>query len=165
MTKCERPGGIEEAVKAIEEAVKAVGKANYKLGQALAQIDMLQNALKVAKFYVWQFGRGDRDLEMIEKALTLTARDPDFIYDPDDWEMTYSWGDRDLLAEEYFEGGRVLDRGPVEYATLIKGPAAWAVEVALTRDEDGDPITTEIRWFTSLKGAQAADNAHGKKEA
>lgn len=78
---------------------------------------------------------------------------PDFVYDPDGWEETYMWRDRNYLVEDQLDR---YEQSPIEYATLIKGPPMWAVRVALTRDENGDPDETEIRWFTSLEEAQAA---------
>jgi hypothetical protein len=43
-----------------------------------------------------------------------------------------------------------------EFATLIKGPPRFAARVILTRNEDGDPDETEVRWFDSEKEARAA---------
>ena len=77
---------------------------------------------------------------------------PDWIYDPDDWEFTHDWEDRDLLIDDLC--GELWE--PKEFATLIKGPPVWAKEVVLTRDGNGDPDETEMQWFNSLEEAQNA---------
>ena len=79
-------------------------------------------------------------------------RHPDYIYDPDNWEETYNWEDRNLLVDE-----PMADLWkPKEFATLIKGPPMWAKEVVVTKDENGDPDETEVRWFKSLEDAERA---------
>ncbi len=81
-------------------------------------------------------------------------KDPDFIYDPDDWEVTCGWKDRDLLVDDMAFAGGLHE--PKEFATLIKGPPIWAKEVVLTRDDEDDPDETEVRWFKSLEEAERA---------
>ena len=75
----------------------------------------------------------------------------DYIYDPCQWEMTYEWGDRGDLVDEIYPM-----KEPVQFATLIEGPAVWAVDVVLTRDEKGDPDEEETQWFDNFAEAQAA---------
>lgn len=77
---------------------------------------------------------------------------PDWIYDPDNWEYTHGWEDRDLLVDDLYGG---LSE-PKEFATLIKGPPVWVKEVTLTHDENGDPDKTEMQWFNSLEEAEKA---------
>ena len=79
--------------------------------------------------------------------------DPDFIYNPDNWDCTYSWRDRDELTD-----GDDLDE-PHEFATLMIGPPKWAVEVVLTPDQDGEPDETEIQWHDTREAALAARKA------
>ena len=84
--------------------------------------------------------------------MTLDSKTPDYIYARDDWEVTLGWEERDLLIEEMV--GELWE--PKEFATLINGPPMWAKEVVLTRDENGAPDETEIRWFDSLEEAERA---------
>ncbi len=75
---------------------------------------------------------------------------PDYIFDPDDWECTYDWTDRWEVTND-------LDlEDPKRFSTLTKGPDKWAVKVAVSRDEDGDPDEVEVRWFDSEAEARAA---------
>lgn len=79
--------------------------------------------------------------------------EPDYVYDPEDWEATYDWRDRSLLADNLEVSHR---RGQVQrLATLIKGPDKFVAEIVLTRDEEGDPDQTEIRWFDSEERCSA----------
>lgn len=77
---------------------------------------------------------------------------PDFIYDPDGWETTYSFNERSDITDCF--PGELWE--PRQFCTLIDGPPIWAVEVVLTMDEAGDPDETEVRWFNSEAEAQAA---------
>jgi hypothetical protein len=71
---------------------------------------------------------------------------PDFIYDPEDWECTNEWCDRELLVEDRVHEGKVH-----EFATLVQGPPTFAAYVVLNEDEDG-----EWQWFESKAEAEAA---------
>ena len=88
--------------------------------------------------------------EAVERMMGKKA--PDWIYDPDDWEVTHEWGDRDLLVDDMV--GEIWE--PKEFGTLIKGPSMWAKEVVLTRDENDAPDETEVRWFKTLEEAERA---------
>ena len=79
---------------------------------------------------------------------------PDYIYDPNAWECTYIWGDRDIPADGLADDGNCQE--PYEFGTLIEGPRVYAVEVVLTRDDAGDPDKTEIRWFDDYDTAKRA---------
>ncbi len=84
----------------------------------------------------------------------MAEQAPAYVYDPDDWEATYHWGDRDDLAE-HFE----METGGVrKVATLIQGPDRFVARIALSRDENGDPDETEIQWFETEAEAKAAAN-------
>jgi hypothetical protein len=76
--------------------------------------------------------------------------DPDYVYDPEDWEVTQEWSDRSYLVDELYVGE--LKR----FSTLIQGPNKYAAHVVLTRDEAGDPDETKIRWFDTEAEAKAA---------
>lgn len=74
-------------------------------------------------------------------------------YDPEDWEYTFAWEDRD----EVHGHGENLTRGkPMLVFTLLRGPRKWVAEVPVTFDEDGDWDETEFRWFDSEEEARAA---------
>ena len=68
--------------------------------------------------------------------------EPDYIYDPHNWEVTHAWRDRDMLADEAeieFEGG------VYRFETLVKGPEKFCIWTG-----DG------YQWFDSLADAEAA---------
>ena len=78
---------------------------------------------------------------------------PDYIYDIGSWEVTMEFSSRDDLMDGY-------DYGDIaEMQTLVLGPKMFAVELAVTFDECGDPDGTEIRWFSSREEAEAAVQA------
>lgn len=79
-------------------------------------------------------------------------RDPDYVFDHNDWEVTYDWTDRDHLTDEMSPGDLL------QFSTLISGPPKWAARVIVTRDEAGDPDETDVRWFDSEAEARAALN-------
>lgn len=85
---------------------------------------------------------------------------PDYIYDPVEWEVTYEYGTRDEMAEGDFGPFGTHGVGKKskikQYKTLIHGPDKFAAEVVISRDEDGDPDETEIRFFDTLEEAEAA---------
>lgn len=79
------------------------------------------------------------------------ARKPNFIFDSDYWDQTYSYEDRNYLTEGLV--GELWE--PKEFRTLIYGPSLYAVEVVLSLDEEGDSDETEIQWFDTLEEARA----------
>jgi hypothetical protein len=78
---------------------------------------------------------------------------PDFIYDPENWEITYCWSDRGMLAEHELDD---CAREIKKFHTLFEGPPKWAVNVPTAFDEDGLPEEWETRWFDTEAEAQAA---------
>lgn len=81
--------------------------------------------------------------EMDPREMEPRSKAPDYIYDPDEWDCTYRWDDRDDLMES-------LEPYPGEVAklgTLVEGPPVFLVRVVKTRDEHGDPDETEDRLF------------------
>ena len=79
--------------------------------------------------------------------------DPAYIYDPEEWDATFDYGDRDYLAEESLDA---LLPGVKRFKTLVHGPDKFAAMVAVTFDEDGNPDELELQWFDSEQEAQAA---------
>ncbi|HTO29616.1 MAG TPA: hypothetical protein VL202_00330 [Pararhizobium sp.] len=95
--------------------------------------------------------RSEELLKRLDKA--REGKEPDFCYDPDEWEFTSDWEDRDQVHGH----GEALHSGKVmQVATLIRGPRKWVAEVPVTWTEAGDPDETEIRWFDSEEAALAA---------
>lgn len=77
--------------------------------------------------------------------------DPDFIYDPDDWEYTSEYKQRDDLTEEALR--RRL--GEIKrFCTLVQGPDKFAAYVL--RDGAADEGDVELRWFDSEAEARVA---------
>ena len=76
---------------------------------------------------------------------------PDYVYDPDNWETTYSWNSRDELTD-----GPDTDGTVYEFATLRKGPPAYAAWIVKTFTEDGDDDDGEWQWFRTREGANEA---------
>lgn len=75
---------------------------------------------------------------------------PDYVYNPDDWEYTQPWGDRSDMVDD-------LPVGEIQrFSTLTKGPDKWAAKVPTSRDDAGDPIDWETRWFDSEAEARTA---------
>lgn len=95
--------------------------------------------------------RNEELLKRLDKA--REGKDPDFCYDPDEWEFTSDWEDRDQVHGH----GEALKPGePMQVATLIRGPRKWVAEVPVTWTDDGDPDETEVRWFDTEGDALAA---------
>jgi hypothetical protein len=67
--------------------------------------------------------------------------EPDHIYDPDDWEYTMPWQDRDQLAEDT----EVEHAGIKRFKTLINGPDKFCVFIG-----------GGYEWFNTLGEAEAA---------
>lgn len=67
----------------------------------------------------------------------------DYVYDPEDWEVTYDFGSKSDLAEDQVGPGEMR-----RYATLIKGPDIFCACVSTDR-------RTGTMWFTSEDEARA----------
>lgn len=78
--------------------------------------------------------------------------DPDFVYVLEDWECTWPFDDRDMIADD-MDGGAIREVG-----TLIAGPSMWVAQVPVSWDEDGDPEEWEVQWFDTKEAAEAAVN-------
>lgn len=79
--------------------------------------------------------------------------DLDYCFDPEDWEFTCSWSERDQV---HGYGESLMPGHPMRVCTLLKGPDKWVADVPITWDEDGEPDETEIKWFDSEEEARAA---------
>jgi len=81
----------------------------------------------------------------------------DYIYDPDFWEITYTWKERDSIAEEASYHWTIFPGKMMEFATLIQGPPVWVIV-------DSD---CRIKWFASkekaLKFAEKIKETEGEK--
>jgi hypothetical protein len=65
--------------------------------------------------------------------------DPDYVYDPENWESTFEFADRDLATEDC-----LYDEPVKRYSTLVKGPDIWAA-----RDANG-----RAAWFSTKEDAE-----------
>lgn len=84
---------------------------------------------------------------------THVVGDLDYCFDPEDWEFTCSWSERDQV---HGYGENLMPGHPMRVCTLLKGPDKWVADVPITWDEDGEPDETEIKWFDSEEEARAA---------
>lgn len=73
---------------------------------------------------------------------------PDYVYNPDDWEWTSPWADRNHLAEQC----EVEFAGVVQFKTLVQGPDKFCVRI------DGEYV-----WFDHKGEAEAAWKAEAAK--
>lgn len=69
--------------------------------------------------------------------------EPDFCYDPHEWEYTLGWDERDVLLDDY--PWNLVH----EVATLIKGPTKFAVWISTESDH-------RLEWFNARADAEAA---------
>lgn len=105
------------------------------------------------------------DERRILSALETTApvqhlkADPDYCFDPDDWEFTCHWADRD---EVHGHGDALKLGDPMRVCTLVKGPDKWVADVPIEWDDEGDVLETEIRWFDTEADARSALAREGK---
>lgn len=77
----------------------------------------------------------------------------DHFYNADDWEVTHCVTDQWAVDDWLDEAGR---SAVIEVSTLIEGPKAFAVQVPLEYDEDGEPSDWETRYFPTPEAARAA---------
>lgn len=76
--------------------------------------------------------------------------EPDYLYDPSDWEKTVNWGYRDALEDHVAPGAAK------RFETLVRGPDRFAARIPLSFDEEGDVEDSELRWFATENAALAA---------
>lgn len=99
----------------------------------------------------WEHADLKRDAEIILTLATelrslrsTEGKEPDHCYDPEDWEYTQSWEDRNEFVEQWDVNT------PHRVATLIDGPDRWCV---LHWDEVNG---VETSWYNSEADARAA---------
>ena len=78
-------------------------------------------------------------------------RQPDYLYNPTDWEYTVPWCDRHLFDAEIGDAD-----GAVRYRTAYDGPDVFAADVPIEFDDAGCPVRSEIQWFDSQEAAEEA---------
>ena len=88
--------------------------------------------------------------------------EPDYCFNPEDWEYTQAWDARYELAESILDYGR--DKTPVRVSTLISGPDKWVARIPLDTDGDGEADDWEDQWFDSEEAARAALSASPAQE-
>lgn len=86
---------------------------------------------------------------MDREALEELKTEPDYCYDPENWEFTSLWVDRDMV---HGEGEGLIPGEVLRIATLIKGPDKFVALIPGATDEDA----SEIEWFDTEAEAQAA---------
>jgi len=77
---------------------------------------------------------------------SVAAVEPDFCYDPCEWEYTHPWAERNDMMDGWYGT-------PLKVETLHKGAPKWGVEVALDTDGDGEEDDWEFQWFDSEEAA------------
>jgi len=80
------------------------------------------------------------------------SREPDHIYNPDNWEWTVPYGEREAILSEEVQDSI----GVVRYKTLYEGPEVFAANVPVEFDDDGCPERFEVRWFATREAAEVA---------
>lgn len=91
----------------------------------------------------------------VRSLLLEHADPPEYVYDPENWEVTYAWDDRsDLIDDVGMRWGPIGE--PKLLKTLVHGPDKWVANIVLSWDDTGDPDETELRWFDSLEEAKRA---------
>lgn len=79
-------------------------------------------------------------------------KEPDFYYNPDNWEATYSSKAlEELLESETKDDLFVVNR----FLTLYKGPERFAVQLPVSY-EGGEPDRIEWKWFSTQHEAENA---------
>jgi hypothetical protein len=91
-------------------------------------------------------------------------KDEVYVYDPEDWEITYPWDDRNDLVDALEPDMDI--REPKRLETLVHGPNKWIAIIVLSWDDTGDPDETEVRWFDTEEEAKKAiaKSLEGKPE-
>jgi hypothetical protein len=88
-----------------------------------------------------------------DSPVSSLSGEPDYCYDPSEWEFTCNWDDRDQVHG----WGDALETGkPMRVATLFAGPDKWVADVPITWDTDGNPDDRETKWFDTEAEAVSA---------
>lgn len=146
---------MEEAQAAAEFAKKAyANKEENKMTKdealklAIQHIEHMAAWIKgqneLAHQTLYSFEGLSEDMPSIKAALEEPVK-PDYVYNPEDWEVTYPFSDRSQCFEDAVEIGEVK-----VFSTLVDGPDLYVTRV---KDEDGYFTEQE---FPTMEEAQAA---------
>ena len=98
--------------------------------------------------------RKQDEIHALAPSDALREAEPNYCFNPEDWEYTKSWDARDELAESILDYAR--NEGPIRVSTLISGPDKWVASISLDTDGDGEADDWEYQWFDSEEAARAA---------
>lgn len=126
-----KPVEIEDLIEQLLDAQQDINlAANENMDQSLCDASAL-------------IDKTEAMLHRILATLSLPAQEPDHVYDPNDWEYTLPWEDREQLIEEW-QPNEVH-----KVATLVDGPDKWIVWLETNGDYD-------VHWFDSEAEANSA---------
>ena len=75
---------------------------------------------------------------------------PHYCYDPESWEYTMQWSNREELVEDW-------DCGQAhKVATLVQGPDKWVAHIPIDTTGFGEADDLETHWFDSEEAALRA---------
>lgn len=120
----------------------------------IAEVERLREVLKLEE------ERNEVLMKRLDKA--RAGSEPDFCYDPAEWEFTCDWDERDQV-HSHGEGLSYSD--PMLVFTLVRGPRKWVANVPTSFEDDGSPDEHEVRWFDSEEEARAAISAKATTKA
>jgi hypothetical protein len=142
------------------EVTLHVFREEYKAAYHVALYEWLLNGAEEPDLVA--FDEKDWPAKRIDHAPappTQTQPEPDYCFDPDNWEFTCHWSDRDQV---HGHGDALNSSEPMRVATLMKGPDKWVADVPVTWDENGDPDETEVKWFSTEEEARAVLTTEGQ---
>lgn len=95
--------------------------------------------------------------ELKQSLAALAPEDADYFYDSDNWESTVRKEDLDIITDDLDDGGiRLVGR-------FLELPDKWLARVVTERDDNGDAMDSELRWFDTEDEAQKATQYTGDK--
>lgn len=132
----------DEMIEIAERAYYTLSDPNY---EASVSIGGLRDAINAIAPMI---------AERVRAKERVWAKEPEYFYDPDDWENTYN---SDMLADYESDIAIDLHVGEIKTLnTLFEGPQRFLTRVVVTFDEHGEPDKTEIRRFARREDAEAA---------
>lgn len=146
---------IDAATTRFHQTQYAINKNTERAGEEADGEMVLRASLRAAiANYVVEPGN------LVASALARLSRspgwrEPDYIYDPAEWEYTTNWSERVSLIDD-----TSISFGDIhEFGTLIEGPKKYAARVVRSRDVDGNPDDDEVQLFNTRAEAEAAMDA------
>ena len=111
-------------------------------------VERFQNAAQVSGVSTRTKARNAllREIARLEAGIAK-KQEPDYCYDPECWEFTSTWKDRDTV---HGEGEGIPPGEAMRVCTLLAGPDKWVAEIP------GAGGAAEARWFDSEEEAKAA---------